>query len=60
MFRTTDMVGRYYVIIRNEMGTTGHVSIEFHGDQLTASGEQHLVRCENCPDHPFTSKQTVK
>ncbi|CAF3611650.1 unnamed protein product [Adineta steineri] len=55
---TSDDIGRYYVIIRNLDGTTGDVYINFHGDDLTSSGEQHLSKSENYPDHPFISKHT--
>ncbi|CAF0962118.1 unnamed protein product [Adineta steineri] len=55
---TSDDIGRYYVIIRNIDGTTGDVYINFHSDDLTSSGEQHLSKSENYPDHPFTSKHT--
>ncbi|CAF2992783.1 unnamed protein product [Rotaria sp. Silwood2] len=54
----TDDLGRYYVIIRNIDGTTGDVYINFHGDLLSSSGEQHLLKCENYPDHPFGIKHT--
>ncbi|CAF3422411.1 unnamed protein product [Rotaria sp. Silwood1] len=54
----TDDLGRYYVIIRNIDGTNGDVYINFHGDFLSSSGEQHLLKCENYPNHPFDSKQT--
>ncbi|CAF0798269.1 unnamed protein product [Rotaria sordida] len=54
----SDDIGRYYVIIRNIDGTNGNVYINFHGDLLSSSGEQHLIKCENYPDHPFDSKHT--
>ena len=60
LFRTTDDIGRYYVIIRNMEGTNGDVYIDFHGEHLSSSGEQHLFKCENYPDHPFGNKHTVK
>ncbi len=41
-------------------GTNGDVYIEFHGDRLSSSGEQQLSKCENYPDHPFSSKHTVR
>ena len=41
-------------------GTSGDVYIEFHGDRLSASGEQHLSKCENYPGHPFDNKHTVR
>jgi hypothetical protein len=59
-FRTTDDIGRYYVLIRNMEGTNGDVYIDFHGDRLSSSGEQHLLKCENYLDHPFSSKHTVR
>ncbi len=59
-FRTTDDIGRYYVLIRNIEGTNGDVYIDFHGDRLSSSGEQHLLKCENYPDHPFSDKHTVR
>ena len=58
-FRTTDEIGRYYVLIRNTDGTSGHVFLELHGDHLASSGEQPLSKCENYPDQPFGSKHTV-
>jgi hypothetical protein len=60
LFRTADDIGRYYVLIRNIEGTSGDVYIDFHGDHLSSSGEQHLLKCENYPEHPFGSKHTVK
>ena len=60
LFRTTDDIGRYYVIIRNIDGTSGDVYIDFHGDRLSSSGEQHLSKCENYSDQPFGSKHTVR
>ncbi|CAF3414290.1 unnamed protein product [Rotaria socialis] len=54
----TEDVGRYYVIIRNVDGTSGDVYLNFHGDLLSSSGEQHLLKCENYPEHQFTSKHT--
>jgi len=41
-------------------GTNGDVYIDFHGDRLSSSSEQHLLKCENHPDHPFSSKHTVR
>ncbi|CAF1622097.1 unnamed protein product [Rotaria magnacalcarata] len=51
-------VGRYYVIIRNIDGTSGDVYLNFHGDLLSSSGEQHLLKSENYSEHQFTSKHT--
>jgi hypothetical protein len=42
------------------VGTSGDVYIEFHGDRLSSSSEQHLLKCENYPDQPFISKHTVR
>lgn len=47
------------MVIRNIDGTSGHVYINFHGDILTSSDEQHLLKCENYPDLPFASKHAV-
>lgn len=58
-FRTTEDIGRYYVFIHTIDGTSGDVYIEFHGDHFASSGEQHLQRSENFPDHPFASKHVV-
>lgn len=59
IYRVNGDIGRYYVIIRNIDGTHGDVYISFHGDILSSSDEQHLSKCENYPDHPFSSKHTV-
>ena len=59
VFRATDEIGRYYVLIRNTDGTSGHVFLDLHGDRLASSGEQPLLKCENYPDHPFGNKHTV-
>ena len=58
-YRAADSVGRYYVIIRNIDGTNGNVYINFHGDHLSSSGEHQLIKCENYPNHPFSTKHTV-
>lgn len=58
-FSTTDNIGRYYVILRNIDGTNGNIYIDFHGDLQSSSGEHHLSKSENYPDHPFGSKHTV-
>lgn len=58
-FSTGENIGRYYVFIKNMEGTKGDVYIEFHGDRLSASGEQHLFKCENYPDNAFANKHTV-
>ena len=60
MNRTTEDLGRYYVIIRNLEGTSSPVYIEFHGDYLPSSNEQQLSKCENYPNHAFISKHTVR
>lgn len=60
LIRTTDDTGRYYVIIRNLEGTSGDVYINFHGDRLSSCGEQQLSKCENYPEHPFSSQHTVR
>lgn len=59
LIRTTDDMGRYYVLLRNMEGTSGDVYIEFHGDRLSSSGEQQLLKSENYPDHQFSNKHTV-
>jgi hypothetical protein len=34
--------------------------MDFHGDRVSSSGEQHLLKSENYPDHPFATKHTVR